>query len=281
MIIAPILGHSYVWYSRKTMEIPVILHMNGLKVETTALIDSGAAGIFINHEFVLEHGLRTRPLPKDIGVFNVDGTQNLNGSITRKVTADLFVKSRRMKDIQFLETALGKQSVILGYPWLVNANPKINWRKREFSWWEEDDQFQVNIFAVLMEIQHEIEEDLYEETEELVIQFIRNVDKPKHEIDDEWIEQHLDPLTIRTVHKETPPVSDQWIQDKMSKSQLFAYKSGVQTEKASKSVEELILKEFHKFIPTVFSERPVGTLPTRKTYDHAIDLKPEYKPVLQ
>ena len=57
MIIAPILGHSYVWYSRKTMEIPVILHMNGLKVETTALIDSGAAGIFINHKFVLEHGL--------------------------------------------------------------------------------------------------------------------------------------------------------------------------------------------------------------------------------
>jgi len=43
-----------------------------------------------------------------------------------------------MKDIRFLETALGKQLVILGYPWLVNANPKINWRKREFSWWEED-----------------------------------------------------------------------------------------------------------------------------------------------
>ena len=66
----------------------------------------------------------------------------------------------------------------------------------------------------------------------------------------------------------------------MLKSQLFAYKSGVQTERASKSVEELILKEFHKFIPTVFSERPVGTLPTRKSYEHAIDLKPEYKPVL-
>ena len=81
------------------MEIPVILHMNGLKVETTALIDSGAAGIFIDHEFVLKYGLRTRPLPKDIGVFNVDGTQNLNGSITHEVTTDLFVKSRCMKDI--------------------------------------------------------------------------------------------------------------------------------------------------------------------------------------
>ena len=39
------------------MEIPIILHMTRLKVKTTALIDSSAAGIFINHEFVLEPGL--------------------------------------------------------------------------------------------------------------------------------------------------------------------------------------------------------------------------------
>src|SRR6266545_7961268 len=26
---------------------------------------------------------------------------------------------------------------------------------------------------------------------------------------------------------------------------------------------------------------PIGTLPTRKPYDHAIDLKPDFKPVIQ
>ncbi len=46
-------------------------------------------------------------------------------------------------------------------------------------------------------------------------------------------------------------------------------------------VEDLIPKEFHNFIPTVFSERPIGVLPTRKPYDHAINLKPDFNPVIQ
>src|SRR6266498_5351417 len=31
----------------------------------------------------------------------------------------------------------------------------------------------------------------------------------------------------------------------------------------------------------VFSERPIRTLPTRKPYDYAIDLKPDFKSVIQ
>ena len=81
--------------------------------------------------------------------------------------------------------------------------------------------------------------------------------------------------------EEEEPPSNQWIQDKMSKAQLLAYKSGVQTEKAKKDIKELVPKEFHKFIPTIFSEHPIGTLSTRKSYDHAIDLVPDFKPYLQ
>ena len=106
--------------------------MNGQKVETIALIDSGAAGIFINQAFTEENGLKMDPLPKKIEVFNVNGTENQDGSITKKVLADLIVKDHKMKT-QFLVTVLGLQRVILGYPWLVYANPKINWKKQEFS----------------------------------------------------------------------------------------------------------------------------------------------------
>ena len=52
-------------------------------------------------------------LPKKIEVFNVDGTENQDGSITKKVSANLDVKGRKMKT-QFLVTALGLQRVILG-----------------------------------------------------------------------------------------------------------------------------------------------------------------------
>ncbi len=46
-------------------------------------------------------------------------------------------------------------------------------------------------------------------------------------------------------------------------------------------VKNLIPKELHDFIPMVFSECPIGTLSTRKPYDHAVDLKPDFKPVIQ
>jgi len=81
---------------------------------------------------------------------NVDGIQNQDGSIREYVTANLEVKGRRM-DAQFLVTALGMQNVILGYPWLVEANPKINWREQKLSWWEETPK--VDIYEIVLEIQ--------------------------------------------------------------------------------------------------------------------------------
>jgi len=48
MVIGPLLGVSHVWYTRQTMTLPIVLYVKGQKVETIALVDSGAAGIFIN-----------------------------------------------------------------------------------------------------------------------------------------------------------------------------------------------------------------------------------------
>src|SRR6266542_1711854 len=111
------------------MHIPITLHMNGRKVETIALIDSGATGIFIDRVFAKEHNLRICNLWKEIAVMNVDGTKNQDSSIREYVTANLEVKGRQ-KDTQFLVTALGTQKVILGYPWLVKANPKLTGENR-------------------------------------------------------------------------------------------------------------------------------------------------------
>jgi len=69
-------------------------------------------------------------------------------------------------------------------------------------------------------------------------------------------------------------LTDQWITDKMTKSQKLAFD---ERKEEGKSIKEIIPEEFHDFIPTVFSERPIGELPTRKPYDHAIDLVPDFK----
>ena len=54
-------------------------------ISTSALLDSGATGMFVNHAFIQKHKLETCPLPNPVPVHNVDGTLNENGSITEEV----------------------------------------------------------------------------------------------------------------------------------------------------------------------------------------------------
>ena len=40
----------------------------------------------------------------------------------------------RTRNIKLLVTGLGKQKIILGFPWLNDENPDINWKTGEFKW---------------------------------------------------------------------------------------------------------------------------------------------------
>ncbi len=142
--------------------------------------------------------------------------KNQDGSIREYVITNLEVKGRQ-KDTQFLVTVLGTQKVILGYPWLFEANPNINSREQKFSWWEETPK--VNIYEIVLEIQCQVKEDLYDLDDELIISFIQGKPGNEHELTDEWIEQQLDPLVIQSVTFEDKAtnVIEQWIQDKMTK----------------------------------------------------------------
>ena len=50
-----------------------------------ALINCGATGEFIDHEFVQAHELRTYQLPHAIGLYNADGLPNEIGKITEAI----------------------------------------------------------------------------------------------------------------------------------------------------------------------------------------------------
>jgi imidazole glycerol phosphate synthase subunit HisF len=102
-------------------------------VETEALLDSGAGGIFINQRFIKNRNLTTSLLQKPILVKNIDGTLNKNGTITRSTITDLSVNGKRMKT-RFLVTGLGKETIILGLPWLQKVNPDIDWKKGTFQY---------------------------------------------------------------------------------------------------------------------------------------------------
>ena len=96
----------------------------------TALLDSGATGLFIDRDYVKTNQLTTRKLRLPIPVYNVDGTRNEAGSITEVV--DLILRhAGHSERTQFAVTGLGRQKLLLGYTWLREHNPEVDWKTKE------------------------------------------------------------------------------------------------------------------------------------------------------
>ena len=68
--------------------------------------------------------LATRPL---------NTTENKKGTIKSYVDLEFWIGHKKFKE-QFYETGLGKQKIILGFPWLNKYNPVIDWKKGEIKW---------------------------------------------------------------------------------------------------------------------------------------------------
>jgi len=93
-----------------------------------ALLDSRATRSFINRDFVHSKGINTWTLSCNIPVFNVDGSSNEARQISEVVDVLLYYKTHS-KRMLLAVSGLGKQSLILGYNWLKDHNPKIDWEK--------------------------------------------------------------------------------------------------------------------------------------------------------
>ena len=102
-------------------------------IETLALINSGAGGKFIDQNYAKESSFTLENLEEPLMAQNVDGTENKQGKITKYVNLNVTIH-RRTKNIKMLVTGLGKQKIILEFPWLNDENPDINWKNREFKW---------------------------------------------------------------------------------------------------------------------------------------------------
>jgi hypothetical protein len=102
-------------------------------VETLALIDSGAEGMFIDQNYA--KNFKIQKLDKPLMALNVDGTPNKKGKITSFVDLNIEVNNQQMK-VRLLVAGLGKQKIIFGFPWLNEYNPNIDWKTGNFTWRE-------------------------------------------------------------------------------------------------------------------------------------------------
>jgi len=94
------------------------------------LLDSGAMGNFIDRDFVRTKGINTRSISCPILVYNVDGSPNEADRISEVVDVVLRYKTHSERTLLAV-SSLREQNMILGYTWLKDHNPEVNWQTGE------------------------------------------------------------------------------------------------------------------------------------------------------
>jgi hypothetical protein len=143
---------------RNSISVPINIGSDKQTIET--LIDSSAGGLFIDQNFAKNFDINY--LDKPVKAYNVDGTENKQGTINVYVNLEFSLGERKFKE-RFYVTGLGKQKIILGFPWLHKYNPIIDWKKGEITF----KPFQID-WRRLMEKGKRIQQEQQPKIEEVV-----------------------------------------------------------------------------------------------------------------
>lgn len=209
-------------------------------VETLALLDSGAGGVFIDQRYATQQGFTMNALDRSITVFNVDGTKNKKGTINQYIDLNIDLHDRIMK-LRMFVTGLGKQKVILGFPWLQEYNPDVDWKQGTLRWKREEDDEDIDYEPL-----HLTEENLE------------------------------DPIIIGHLNAEEDLSGENiWINAKFSQSMLLSLKHD--EKKEGRTVGQMVPKEYHEYL-SVFNKEEADRFPSERHWDHAIELKEDFKP---
>ena len=110
------------------MKVPIMIKTSYKKAEVPSLVDGGATDNFINPQTVRRLRLGITKLDQAKRLFNIDNTQNKAGKVTHFVNLDITTHQQSQK-MHFLILDIGKESIILGYPWLAAFKPQFNWKE--------------------------------------------------------------------------------------------------------------------------------------------------------
>ena len=240
--------------------IPAVLQTvdTAMKFTVDCLLDSGATGCYIDESLARELGLNLERLAHPIPVYNVDRTPNEAGPIRYVVPLRLKVGDH-VETITFAVTNTGPNKIILGHSWLRRHNPNIDWTHAKVLFdrcprecgtpqlWEEDE----NAIGGLVDDDEEgIEEG------------------------DTWENEEMDTLE--------------------EGERLFVLPEDVETICATYTISQHITEEeehvkklkantpipdrYIKYFGPIFEKSSFDTLPPRRKWDHAIELKDDSTP---
>jgi len=108
-------------------------------INTHTKVDSGADVSCIDWGFIRKNRIPTERLPKLINLQNADGSINTKGKIL--FVAPLFFRIGRItQKVHFFVMSCRNENIILGLPWLKEANPNIDWEKESLTLDDKIDQ---------------------------------------------------------------------------------------------------------------------------------------------
>ncbi len=122
--------------SASSITLPVKLISQNQVIQTTALLDSGAAGHFIDSEFVGQLHLKLTPCNSSLAVEALDGRPLGKGKILRLTEpVKLHFGTLHSEKIKFYGIQSPTHPLILGLPWLRTHDPQISWREGQITEW--------------------------------------------------------------------------------------------------------------------------------------------------
>ena len=152
-------------------------------------------------------------------------------------------------------TGLGKQKIILEYPWFKQNNPEIDWEKCTLTWQNTQDNCKPTP-------KPSIEEENDQEDQK------NSTINPTEELDNEIGNTVL----ISYIEEMKTKV---WINAKGNMAMELAIKEN--EKKADLTNEELVPEDLHKFLD-VFDESKANQFPESNVWDHKIEMKEGFEP---
>jgi hypothetical protein len=238
--------------SRNSISIPIEIGSSKQTVET--LIDSGAGGLFIDQNYAKNFDINY--LDEPVKAYNVDGTENKRGTINAYVNLEFSLGERKFKE-RFYVTGLGKQKIILGFPWLHKYNPIIDWKKGEVTF----KPFRID-WRRLMEKGKRIRMEQQPR--------IKEVKDDKEQKNRMTLPIFEDKLGVYIELLET----DVWICKTNVATELAIEEN---SKKQDKTDEQLVLAEYHEYLD-IFSKEKAHRFPESRPWDHKIEMKEGFEP---
>jgi len=249
---------------------------------TSALVDCGATGQFIDKRYVEGNRMTTRSLSRPIPVYNVDGTPNDAGAITEIVDAILHFEDHTERTT-FAVTSLGKQNVILGFTWLEEHNPEINWQTHKVLM----SRCPAKCHACRQAVKEETQKERAAHRRH--IEVLRACRAGPHPVMIEEVEEEDDDF-----EDESDPVPEFDPEDKLEEGDRLWYVTLPPEEvfiRATETVSQRLaaahrkntqsqtdIPDYLKEFEDIFSKDSFDVLPDHKVWDHAIELEPGSKP---